>query len=292
MWYGHRSPGLGPAGFYDTGGGSGPPVRPPLRSRRSRVVRKLPPRPRLEAMLDGALAHRLTVLVADTGFGKTTLLASWSAGIHAIGYSLTKGDADLTRLWRRLVRALRRRLPDLPGLWASTEAVRGPASAHSDSVRPQAMAELLGDALAQRLTRDLVLVLDDAHLVTTGPAASFVAGLVRHAPPLLHVVLATRGPLPVPATRLRAEGEVLELTGADLAFTTREVATLLTEVLGPGAADPAGLAEPIRLATGGWPMAVRLAVEAVREIPPADRAGQVADLASTDRQLEIGRAHV
>jgi DNA-binding SARP family transcriptional activator len=233
-------------------------------------------------MLDGALAHRLTVLVADAGFGKTTLLASWSAGIHAVSYSLTRSDQDLTRLWRRLVRALRRQLPDLPELWASPEAVRGPVSAHSDSVRPHAMAELLGEALAQRLTRDLVLVLDDAHLVTAEPAASFVAGLVRHAPPLLHVALATRGPLPVPATRLRAQGQVLEVTGADLAFTTSEVATLLAEVVGAGSS---GLAEPVRRATGGWPMAVRLAVEAVREVPPADRARHVADLATTDRQL-------
>lgn len=277
MWYEDRSPRSGDPGLYDT-----------KRPSRSRTVKKLPPRPRLESMLDGALAHRLTVLVADAGFGKSTLLASWSAGIDAVSYSFTRGDKDLTRLWRRLVRALRRYLPDLPGLSASTEALRGPVSAHSDSVRPQAMAELLGHALAQRLTRDLVLVLDDAHLVTTEPAASFLAGLVRHAPPLLHVVLATRGPLPVPATRLRAQGQVLELTGADLAFTTSEVATLLAEVVGPGSG---GLAEPVRLVTGGWPMAVRLAVEAVREIPPADRARQVADLAAAsgfaaaDRQL-------
>jgi DNA-binding SARP family transcriptional activator len=245
-------------------------------------VRKLPPRPRLESLLDGALAHRLTVLVADAGFGKSTLLASWSAGINAVSYSCATGDRDLTRLWRRLVRALRRRLPDLPGLWESAAAARGPASPHSDQVRPQAMAELLGQALAQRLTRDLVLVLDDAHLVSADPAASFVAGLVRHAPPLLHVVLATRGPLPVPVTRLRAQGQVLEMTGADLAFTTGEVATLLAEVVGSGGA---GLAGPIRRATGGWPMAVRLAVEAVRETPPEDRARRLADLAAGDSQL-------
>lgn len=280
MWYGDRRDPLARRGLYDTDGGSRNPDR--TRHRRSRAVKKLPPRPRLESVLDGALAHRLTILVADAGFGKSTLLTSWSAGIHAVSYSFTQSDQDLTRLWRRLVRAFRRRLPDLPELSASTEAVRGPVSAHSDSIRPQAMAELLGQALEQRLTRDLVLVLDDAHLVTAEPAASFVAGLVRHAPPLLHVVLATRGPLPVPATRLRAQGQVLELTGADLAFTTGEVAALLTEVVGGSAA---GLAEPIGRATGGWPMAVRLAVEAVRETPPDQRARQVTGLAGPDGQL-------
>jgi ATP/maltotriose-dependent transcriptional regulator MalT len=241
------------------------------------VVEQLPSRPRLESTLDAALAHRLTVLVADAGFGKTTLLASWSAGINAVVHPLTAGDRDLTQLWRRLVDALRRHLGDLPGVWSSsTEAVRGPVSAHSDSVRPQAMAELLGHALAQRLTRDLVLVLDDAHLVTAGPAASFVAGLVRHAPPLLHVVLASRGPLPVPVRRLRAQGQLLEVTGAALALTGDEVAELLAAVVGP---EAAGLASQVRGATGGWPMAVRLAAEALRDVSPADRAGQVAGLA-------------
>ena len=280
MWYEDRREQPARRGLYDTEVGSGNPDR--ARHRRSRAVKELPQRPRLESVLDGALAHRLTVLVADAGFGKSTLLASWSAGIHAVSYSLTKSDQDLTRLWRRLVRALRRHLPDLPELSASTEAVRGPVSAHTDSVRPQAMAELLGQALEQRLTRDLVLVLDDAHLVTAEPAASFVAGLVRHAPPLLHVVLATRGPLPVPVTRLRAQGQVLEVTGTDLALTTGEVAALLTEVVG---VEAAGLAEPIRRATGGWPMAVRLAVEAVRETTPDQRGRQVTGLAAPDGQL-------
>lgn len=257
------------AALYDTIGGF--PIR------EERVVEHLPPRPRLESKLDAALAHRLTILVADAGFGKTTLLASWSAGINAVVHQLTPGDRDLTQLWRGLAGALRRHLADLPGVWAtSTEAVRGPVSAHSDSVRPQAMAELLGHALTQRLTRDLVLVLDDAHLIPAGPAASFVAGLVRHAPPLLHIVLASRGPLPVPVRRLRAQGQLLEVTGSQLAFTTGEVAGVLTEVVGPSAAT---LAPQVREVTGGWPMAVRLAAEALRDVAAGDRAGQVAGLA-------------
>jgi len=244
-------------------------------------VNRLPARPRLEARLDGALAHRLTLLVADAGFGKTTLLSSWSSGINAVVHPVTAGDQDLSRLWRHISSTLRRRLPDLSEVWAAPS--RGPVSARSESVRPQAMAELLGQALERHLTEDLVLALDDAHLVAGGPAGAFVAGLVRHAPPLLHVVLASRGPLPVPAARLRTQGQVLELAGAELAFTTGEVAALLAEVIGP---DARGLAEEVRAATGGWPIAVRLAVEALREVPAARRADRLARLAVPGGQLD------
>ncbi|HEY8472886.1 MAG TPA: BTAD domain-containing putative transcriptional regulator [Natronosporangium sp.] len=269
MWYEVSAPTWPARALYDTSCG--------FPTWEERVVEHLPPRPRLESKLDAALAHRLTVVVADAGFGKTTLLTSWSAGINAVVHQLTPGDRDLTQLWRGLAGALRRHLTDLPAeLASSTEPVRGPVSAHSDSVRPQAMAELLGHALAQRLTRDLVLILDDAHLIATGPAASLIAGLVRHAPPLLHIVLASRGPLPVPVRRLRSQGQLLELTGSELAFTTVEVAGVLTEVVGPTATS---LAPQVRAVTGGWPMAVRLAAQALRDVDPADRAGQVAGLA-------------
>jgi ATP/maltotriose-dependent transcriptional regulator MalT len=243
-------------------------------------VTGLPPRARLESTLDQAMAHRLTILVADAGFGKTTLLTTWSAGINAVVYPAAGDDRDLTTFWLRLVEALRRHLGEVPEL--SVAAIRGPASAHADTVRAQAMAELLGQVLGQRLHRDLVLVVDDAHLVDEGPCAGFLAGLVRHAPPLLHLVLSTRVPPSIPTARLRAQGQVLEVTGADLAFTTEEVTTLLAEVLGD---TTRGLAEEIRSAAGGWPIAVRLTVEALRDVDPADRAGRVAQLAGSHAQL-------
>jgi ATP/maltotriose-dependent transcriptional regulator MalT/DNA-binding SARP family transcriptional activator len=240
----------------------------------------LPPRSRLESTLDGALAHRLTVLVADAGFGKTTLLSSWSAGINAVVYPVTGEDRDLTAFWRGLVAMLRRHLGDLPEL--PVTVVRGPASAHGEGVRAQAMAELLGQVLEERLSRDLVLVLDDAHLVGEGPPASLLAGLARHAPPLLHLVLSTRVAPAIPTTRLRAQGQVLEVTGAQLAFTTTEVAALLSALIDTGAGE---LAEEIRSASGGWPIAVRLSVEALRDVAPADRPHRVARLAAAPGQV-------
>jgi ATP/maltotriose-dependent transcriptional regulator MalT/DNA-binding SARP family transcriptional activator len=236
-------------------------------------------------MLDGAMAHRLTIMVADAGFGKTTLLSSWSAGINAVVCPLSARERDLTTCWQALIGTLARRLGELPEL--ALAAVRGPATASSEAVRAQAMAELLGQVLGQRLNRDLVLALDDVHLIEGGQSAAFVAGLVRHAPPLLHLVLSTRVPPSIPTARLRAQGQVLEITGAELAFTTAEVTALLAD-LGPGSGRTAGRegqAEGIRSAAGGWPIAVRLSVEALRDIAPPARARHLAQLASSHGQL-------
>ena len=61
---------------------------------------------------------------------------------------------------------------------------------------------------------------------------------------------------------------MLELAGADLVFDASETGTLLASLA--GAAD-AETAVELQAATGGWPAAVRLAVEALREVPPAER---------------------
>ena len=47
----------------------GPPLSAPA----------LVPRPRLEGLLSQALSRRLTIVVGDAGFGKTTLLAELAA---------------------------------------------------------------------------------------------------------------------------------------------------------------------------------------------------------------------
>ncbi|MGH3716765.1 MAG: tetratricopeptide repeat protein, partial [Micromonosporaceae bacterium] len=235
------------------------------------------PRRRLEAMLDQALSHRLALVIADAGFGKTTLLATWASGINAVIHDVTPADRDLSRFVRHVVDALRLRVPDLP--YVLTTAAEGGHSPDSDTEardRPDATAELLGRALEQHMLRDAALVLDNVHLLGDGPAARFLAGLVRHAPPLLHMVLASRTPPPMPTDRLRSRGDLVELHGAQLDFTGEEVAELLTAVLGE---DAAGLAGTVRAATAGWPAAVRLCVEALRDVPPADHARQVARLA-------------
>lgn len=247
-------------------------------------------RPRLEKILDRALGHRLALVVADAGFGKTTLLTAWTSGIRAALHDITPADNDLARFARSVVDALRLRIPELSNDVAGVvDTGHVPEISGEQRARPDAIAELLGSALEQHMRRDVVLVLDNAHLLDTEPATRFLAGLIRHAPPLLHVVLACRSMPAIPVERLRDHGDVIELHGDQLDFTVDEVARLLTAAVGEDAAE---LAKPIHDATAGWPSAVRLAVEAIREVAPAARSRYVASLAGENGEISQLAEHV
>jgi len=68
------------------------------------------PRRRLTERLDEALrrSHRLTLISAPAGFGKTTLLSEWiaSSGRPTAWVSLDEGDNDPTRFWGYVIAAL------------------------------------------------------------------------------------------------------------------------------------------------------------------------------------------
>jgi len=79
-------------------------------ARRSQAVARTRLAERLEATL--AAGHRLTLVSAPAGFGKTTVLSDWVAGLgqkdpgaRTAWLSLDEGDNDLTRLLTHLVAA-------------------------------------------------------------------------------------------------------------------------------------------------------------------------------------------
>jgi ATP/maltotriose-dependent transcriptional regulator MalT/DNA-binding SARP family transcriptional activator len=245
---------------------------------RTATTKLLPPaapasllrRDRLLALLDEALERRLTTVVAEAGFGKSTLLAAWAADVHCAWYSAAPEDASLPAFARAVADALRLRVPALPADVAG--AVSGPAGPGADqdeASRARGFAALVCETLQGQLRRDLVLVLDDVHEIAGSLGArQVIEALCRQAPSRFHVVLTSRTELPFPIERLRGQGQVLEIDGADLAFDVEETALLLSTLAGT---DDAETALELHRATGGWPAAVRLAVETLRGVPEGGR---------------------
>jgi ATP/maltotriose-dependent transcriptional regulator MalT/DNA-binding SARP family transcriptional activator len=226
-------------------------------------------RERLVALLEEGLGRRLTTVVAGAGFGKSALLSAWAADVNCAWYSASSDDASLAAFARGVTDALRLRVPALPADDAgAVTASAGPGAEEDEPARARGFAAAVCETLQSELTRDLVLVVDDVHEVTSPGAIRVIESLCRQAPPQLHLVLASRSELPFPIERLRGQGHVLELSSADLTFDVDEIQMLLTTATGPG---DAATALELHRATGGWPAAVRLAVEALRGVPPAGR---------------------
>lgn len=197
-------------------------------------------RPRVEARLAELIGrHRLVVLSATAGAGKTTAAA---AAADLIGMSVAWLTIDTTdvaqgRLLMYLEAALTRVAPQVEGL-VSRALVQG--LAHVEA------AGLLADALG---FEPLLLVLDDLERIGDVPEPwALIDSLLRHAPPALHTLLISRRDVPRGLSSLRPGRGVMAAMGdADLTFTPPEAAAALAEI-GKGDAD----AESVVQATGGW----------------------------------------
>jgi DNA-binding SARP family transcriptional activator len=225
-------------------------------------------RPALTALLSEALSRRLTYLVAGAGFGKSTLLAAWAPSTRSAWYTAGGEDSSLASFGRGIVDSLKLRLPDLPSILSpALDGLHGPHA--NERSRAEALAGLLCSALHEQLSTDLVLVIDDLQEIPAkGTSASLIEALCRQAPESFHVVLASRTHPPFPIDRLRGRGQVLEIDALALAFSEDETAVILKFALDERAAE---LAPLLHRTTGGWPAAVRLAVEALRAVPASDR---------------------
>jgi LuxR family maltose regulon positive regulatory protein len=240
---------------------------PPMR-------RGLMHRRRLVQALDGAARHRLTLLVAPAGWGKTSLLADWhtTGRRERVGWlALDPEDSDPVRFWTYLIAAVRTVCPDVGERALATVGIRGRA------LHDAALPALINDLAA--LDEHVYLVLDDYHVLTGPELHRSVAYLLAHQPPQLHVVIATRSDPPLPFGRLRAHGETLEIRTDDLAFTDSEATTMLNGALALGL-DVADI-KRLAIRTEGWAAGLYLAGLSLREHP--DRAAFIAEFHGTDR---------
>jgi len=215
-------------------------------------------RPELIKYLAGTKV-KLTLVAAPPGFGKTTLVAQWrSSPIDRRPFawvSLDRADNDSGRLWWHLVSALRLACPafDSEKVLAM---LRGQAPDFDQTVLPV----LIGEMAA--LPEQVVLVLDDYHLIKKPDCHEQVARLLSHLPSCVQVVIITRADPPLPLARMRALGEMVEIRARELRFDLRHAAELITAVVAARVSerDLSYLVER----TEGWPAGLYLAALSMR----------------------------
>jgi LuxR family maltose regulon positive regulatory protein len=233
------------------------PAVPLLRTKvHGPVARALVARPELVDRLAHGPARRLTLIRGQAGWGKSSLLAAWSAADprRFAWLALDQGDNDPVRFFLYAIEALRN-LADGVGE-RSAPLLGTPGVDVAGQVLPVLINEL--DALPERG----VFVLEDYHEIDNVAVHDAVSYLVDRAPQGLEIVLSTRVQPPLPVSRLRGRGQLLEIAASDLRFSIDDAQTLLVAHQGL-VLDPPDIRRLVER-TEGWPAGLYLAALSLR----------------------------
>lgn len=213
-------------------------------------------RPRLEARLGRGLAAPLILISAPAGFGKTTVAAQWTGQINmpVAWLSLDVSDNEPSLFLRYVIAALQSVAPQI-GTNANA-LLQGPQPPTTSTL----LTLVLNDLAA--LDHDLLLVMDDYHLVHNAAVHEAVQFLLQRLPPQFRLVIITREDPPFPLTTMRAQRRLAELRARDLRFSLDEAATLLRVMMGLQVTDAE--IQAVETRTEGWVAGLHLAALAMQ----------------------------
>jgi LuxR family maltose regulon positive regulatory protein len=204
-------------------------------------------RPALLETLDEIVDESpVAIVTAPSGFGKTTVVSSWAEHTPHLVAWVALAPAEEDTVDAAVVAAIESVVPrervvasDPFGLVAENERVD--------------LRHRLEAALSEML-EPIVLVIDDAQRAGGSLESGLLAGLVEHTPSALHIVLVGTTSLELRVPRLVLSRPESVIGAEALAFDELEVAALATAM--ESTLDPAA----VHAETGGWPIAVRLAL--------------------------------
>ena len=232
---------------------------------------RLVPRPRLLGNLDDLQERKLALVSAPAGFGKTTLLAEWiehldqhQRPLQVAWLSLDANDNAPARFLTYFIAALQEVDPSL-----GDEILPVLQAFQISSIKE--IWEVLASQIAA-IPSPFVLVLDDYHAIEAPLIHEGVAFMLEQMPPCMHLVIVTRADPPLPLSRLRVAGELVELRAADLRFSAEEVAGFLD--LWIGKKLPAADQAELEARTEGWIAGLQLAALAMQGLEEKASAGE------------------
>jgi len=240
-----------------------------------RAAPELLKRPRLTERLRANNGSPVTMVAADAGCGKTTLIADFlrESTRPSVWYQLDHTDADPIVFLNYVAEGIKN---INPGFGEALFAYL--AEAGEELIRyPERAADLLINEILMSIEQPFILVLDDYHHIGTETMVhKMVDRILQYASEHLHLIITTRDLPPLAIMRRRTQSAALVITRDDLLFTDDEVRQLFRNTINVEL-DDTQLAE-YRKRTHGWITALQL----VRQIAERELQGETASLDLTD----------
>jgi serine/threonine-protein kinase PknK len=228
--------------------------------RSPKPVGKWVPRTRLTGFLNAESGWRLALIHAPAGFGKSTLAAQWmellaSQGRTTVWLSLDRDDNNTVWFLSHLLEAI------------------GRAKTGFDDELQQLLEERPDDAERYVIPalinaidedgQDIVVVLDDWHLVTEKRTLDVVERLLDAGGAHLSFIITSRTRSGLPLGRLMVRGQLIEVDAVSLRFDRTESQSFLVDInrLDLDGEDVASL----HRTTEGWIAALQLVSLSLRD---------------------------
>ncbi len=209
-------------------------------------------RPRLERQLDAVQRGGIGLVVASAGSGKSVLLGQWAESrpdLCVCTVALSSRHNDSAAFVQALLIALARAPQPITAKLAELRATGG------SKLGEPFIEGLLAELRAQ--PDDIVVVLDDLHVLTNSALIADLGDLMCRLPDNVRLVLAARWDPALRLGDLRLEGRLIEVRASDLAFDCEEATELLSSASRTGLS--AAQAESLVERTDGWAAGLRLA---------------------------------
>jgi LuxR family maltose regulon positive regulatory protein len=219
-----------------------------------RLGRRVLPRPRLVERMRGFVDQPATIVCADAGCGKTTLVTEFARALELpfVWYQIDPTDVDLAVFFGYLVHAIRALHPKFGRL-----VLRFIAETEDLASRTDQLVDVFVNEVTEQVEQKTVVVLDDYHHVdSSAPIAASIDRLVHYIPDVLHLVITSRTMPNLSVTRLRSKGLIGVVDRKDLLFTAVEVQRLFAETFHQSLAPDQ--VDQFYRKTDGWVTALQL----------------------------------
>lgn len=233
----------------------------------SRIVR----RERLTSQFQAG--RPVTLLVAPTGYGKTTLLVEWLYTLLSPDWRTSWVTLDVENnspgsFWTYICAGLQKAHP------TSDFSIRQMDRFLSNPDDLAGLNSILNEIV--KIPQLIYLILDNYQVITADPIHQSLNYLLDHQPDNLHLILSSRTMPPLSLSRIRAQRRLLEMTPRELAFTPQETRMYLSEIF-PLDLTAEQLTEIIHL-TRGWIAGLQLVAAAISSgtFPPFYKTADLA----------------